>query len=89
MCCLDVVVGEVSEQRTLEIPLCVGRQVGRDVSKFSGDAAAQRQVFLLPVKHGVQELEVNKQSFLILHNLRLLGRHPHIAGIAEAFVTDE
>ena len=85
----DVVVGEVSEQRAREFPCGIAARAGGNVAELRGNHAVERQCLLSAVQAAGDDGEVHGKVLLILDNLRLLGKHAHVRGIALPLVVEQ
>ena len=84
-----VVIGEVSEQRALDPPLCIAGAMCWNGSEVGGYASAQSQGLLLSVELAAHEFELYLESLFVIYDFRLVGGHPYIGSIAIAQVVDE
>ena len=85
---LDIIAGEVAEQRTLHPPLCISRGIGGKVTEFRRDLLAKSHHGVLTVELRTFDDEVDQQSAGVLDNLGLIGGHAQIVGGSEALVVD-
>ena len=84
-----IVLNEMSEQRTFKEPLRIQLVVSSNRAEISHDLFVDRYGFLLSVHQSMQQIEINEQAFLVIHNLRLFGGHAYIVRIAVALIVDK
>ena len=63
--------------------------MGRNGTKVGRNGLTEGQRLVLSVELRTQELEVDEQTFLVVDNLRLVGHHLHVGGIAITLVVDD
>ena len=86
---LYIILHKVTQQRALQPPLGISLRVGRNGAEVGRNSLSQGQRLLLSVQLRADKLEVDEQSLLVVDNLRLVGDHLDVGGIAVALVVDD